>query len=93
MGKTNDGEVQSIRTLSKDCRVYTQEISIHRVYERGVSMRRGKPAHPRTYIEMRIEQLKHERTKSNDKMTRMWLWKCIDELRYVLQVMDKRSVE
>ena len=56
-------------------------------------MRRGKPVHPRTYIEMRIDQLKQERTKSNDKMTRMWLWKCIDELRYVLQVMDKRSAE
>ena len=56
-------------------------------------MRRGKPVHPRTYIKVRIEQLKQERTKSNDKMTRMWLWKCIDELRYVLQVMDKRSVE
>ena len=56
-------------------------------------MRRGKPVHPRTYIEMRIEQLKQERTKSNDKMTRMWLWKCIDELRYVLQVMGKRGAE
>ena len=54
-------------------------------------MRRGKPVHPRTYIEMRIEQLKQERTKSNDKMTRMWLWKCVDELRYVLQVMDKKD--
>ena len=54
-------------------------------------MRRGKPVHPRMYIEMRIEQLKQERTKSNDKMTRMWLWKCIDELRYVLQVMDKKD--
>ena len=56
-------------------------------------MRRGKPVHPRTYIEMRIEQLKQERTKSNDKMTRMWLWKCVDELRYVLQVMDKKDKE
>ena len=54
-------------------------------------MRRGKPVDARTYIEMRIEQLKQERTKSNDKMTRMWLWKCVDELRYVLQVMDKRD--
>jgi len=56
-------------------------------------MRRGKPVDPRTYIDMRIEQLKQERTKSNDRMTRMWLWKCIDELRYVLQVIDKRSIE
>ena len=48
-------------------------------------MRRGKPAHPRTYIEMRIEQLKQERTKSNG------LWKSIDELRYVLQVIDKKD--
>ena len=93
MGKTNGGEVQSIRTLSKDCRVYPKERSLHRVYEWCISMRRGKPVHPRMYIEMRIEQLKQERTKSNDKMTRMWLWKCIDELRYVLQVMDKRSAE
>ena len=93
MGKTDYGEVQSIRALSEDCRVYTQERSIHRVYERCASMRRGKPVHPRTYIKVRIEQLKQERTKSNDKMTRMWLWKCIDELRYVLQVMDKRSAE
>ena len=56
-------------------------------------MRRGKPVDARTYIEMRIEQLKQERTKSNDKMTRMWLWKCVDELRYVLQVMDKKDKE
>ena len=75
------------------CRVCAKKRSILRVVRWGISMRRGKPAHPRTYIEMRIEQLKQERTKSNDKMTRMWLWKCIDELRYVLQVMDKRSVE
>ena len=54
-------------------------------------MRRGKPVDARTYIEMRIEQLKQERIKSNDKMTRMWLWKCVDELRYVLQVMDKKD--
>ena len=93
MGKRGDGEVQSIRTLYKSSRVYTQKRSIHRVYERCVSMRRGKPVHPRTYIEMRIEQLKQERTKSNDKMTRMWLWKCVDELRYVLQVMDKRNTK
>ena len=51
-------------------------------------MRRGKPVHPRTYIEVRIEQLKQERTKSNDKMTRMWLWKCAEELKWVLQVID-----
>ena len=75
------------------CRVCSQKRSISRVVRWWVSMRRGKPVHPRTYIEMRIEQLKQERTKSNDKMTRMWLWKCIDELRYVLQVMDKRSAE
>ena len=75
------------------CRVCPKKRSISRVVRWWVSMRRGKPVHPRTYIEMRIEQLKQERTKSNDKMTRMWLWKCIDELRYVLQVMDKRSVE
>ena len=75
------------------CRVCPQKRSISRVVRWWVSMRRGKPVHPRTDIEMRIEQLKQERTKSNDKMTRMWLWKCIDELRYVLQVMDKRSVE
>ena len=56
-------------------------------------MRRGKPVDVRTYIEMRIEQLKQERTKSNDKMTRMWLWKCVHELRYVLQLMDKKDKE
>ena len=56
-------------------------------------MRRGKPVDARTYIEMRIEQLKQERTKSSDKMTRMWLWKCVDELRYVLQVIDKKDKE
>ena len=42
-----------------------------------ILMRRGKPVDARTYIEMRIEQLKQERTKSNDKMTRMW--KCVDD--------------
>jgi len=75
------------------CRVCPKKRSISRVVRWGISVRRGKPVHTRMYIEMRIEQLKQERTKSNDKMTRMWLWKCIDELRYVLQVMDKRSAE
>ena len=56
-------------------------------------MRRGRKKEPREYVEMRMKQLMEERQKANDKMTRMWLWKCIDELRYVLQVMDKRSTE
>ena len=75
------------------CRVCPKKRSLSRVVGWGISMRRGKPVDPKTYIEIRIEQLKQERTKSNDKMTRMWLWKCIDELRYVLQVMNKRSIE
>ena len=75
------------------CRVRFEKRGVSRVVRWRLSMRRGKPVDARMYIEMRIEQLKQERTKSNDKMTRMWLWKCIDELRYVLQVMDKRSVE
>ena len=75
------------------CRVRFEKRGVSRVVRWGIPMRRGKPVDPKTYIEIRIEQLKQERTKSNDKMTRMWLWKCIDELRYVLQVMNKRSIE
>ena len=74
-------------------RICPQKRGVSRVVRWGIPMRRGKPVDPKTYIEIRIEQLKQERTKSNDKMTRMWLWKCIDELRYVLQVMNKRGAE
>ena len=35
-----------------------------------------------------MKQLMEERQKVNDKMTRMWLWKCAEELKWVLQVID-----
>ena len=51
-------------------------------------MRRGRKKEPREYVEMRMKQLMEERQKANDKMTRMWLWKCPEELKWVLQVID-----
>ena len=57
-------------------------------------MRRGKTKiDPKEYILMRIEQLKEERSKSKDKMDRMWFWKLIEELNYVLEVIDKIGVD
>jgi len=57
-------------------------------------MRRGKrKIDPKEYILMRIEQLKEERSKSKDKMDRMWFWKLIEELNYVLEVIDKIGVD
>ena len=42
---------------------------------------------------MRIDQLKEERSKSKDKMDRMRFWKIIEELNYVLEVIDKIGVD
>ena len=53
-------------------------------------MRRNRKVNPKDYIEIRIEQLKEERKKSEDRMTQMWIYKIISELQYVLQVMEKR---
>ena len=54
-------------------------------------MRRNRKVDPKDYIKIRIEQLKEERKKSEDKMTQMWIYKIISELQYVLQIMEKRS--
>ena len=54
-------------------------------------MRRNRKVDPKDYIKIRIEQLKEERKKSEDRMTQMWIYKIISELQYVLQVMEKRS--
>ena len=51
-------------------------------------MRRGRKRNSREYVEMRIKQLIEESHKASDKMTRRWLTKCADELKWVLQVMD-----
>ena len=51
-------------------------------------MRRGRKRNPREYVEMRMKQLIEEGHKASDKMTRMWLYKCADELKWVLQVID-----
>ena len=57
-------------------------------------MRRGKrKIDPKQYILMRSDQLKEERSKSKDKMDRMWFWKLIEELNYVLEVIDKIGVD
>ena len=57
-------------------------------------MRRGKrKIDPKEYILMRIDQLKDERFKSNDTMDRMWFLKVIEELNYVLEVIDKIGVD
>ena len=54
-------------------------------------MRRNRKVNPKDYIEIRIEQLKEERKKSEDRMTQMWIYKIVSELQYVLQIMEKRS--
>ena len=54
-------------------------------------MRRNRKVDPKDYIKIRIEQLKEERKKSEDRMTQMWIYKIISELQYVLQIMEKRS--
>ncbi len=54
-------------------------------------MRRNIKVDPKDYIKIRIEQLKEERKKSEDRMTQMWIYKIISELQYVLQIMEKRS--
>ena len=56
-------------------------------------MRRGRKRNSRQYVEMRIKQLIEEGHKANDKMTRMWLYKCADELKWVLQVMDDERTD
>tara|TARA_B100001063_G_C16751500_1_gene550524 strand:- start:176 stop:367 length:192 start_codon:yes stop_codon:yes gene_type:complete len=57
-------------------------------------MRRGKrKIDPKDYILMRIDQLKDERFRSNDTMDRMWFLKVIEELNYVLEVIDKIGVD
>tara|TARA_B100001248_G_scaffold175135_1_gene132908 strand:+ start:1514 stop:1690 length:177 start_codon:yes stop_codon:yes gene_type:complete len=54
-------------------------------------MRRNRKVDPKDYIKIRIEQLKEERKKSEDRMTQMWIYKIVSELQYVLQIMEKRS--
>ena len=54
-------------------------------------MRRNRKVNPKDYIKIRIEQLKEERNKSEDRMTQMWIYKIISELQYVLQVIEKRN--
>ena len=53
-------------------------------------VRRNRSVDPKTYVEVRMKQLEEERAKSNDKMTRMGLLKCRDELKYVLQIMETK---
>ena len=54
-------------------------------------MRRNRKVDPKDYIKIRIEQLKEERKKSEDRMTQMWIYKIVSELQYFLQIMEKRS--
>ena len=42
---------------------------------------------------MRIKQLIEEGHKASDQMTRRWLWKCADELKWVKQVIDEERKE
>ena len=56
-------------------------------------MRRGRKRNPRQYVEMRIKQLIEEGHRASDQMTRRWLWKCADELKWVKQVIDEERKE
>ena len=51
-------------------------------------MKRGRKRDPRDYIEMRIEQLLEDRKKEKDSFNRQWLWRIINELKYVAALMD-----
>jgi len=52
-------------------------------------MKRGRHKNPREYIEIRIEQLLEDRKKEKDSFNRQWLWRVINELKYVATMMDK----
>ena len=54
-------------------------------------MRRGRKKDPRDYIEMRIEQLLEDRKKEKDSFNRQWLWRIINELKYVAAMMDEKK--
>jgi len=41
------------------------------------------------YIKVRMEQLAEERDKCHDEHDKMWFNRCIQELDWVLQMMDK----
>ena len=49
-------------------------------------MKRGRKKDPKYYIEMRIEQLLEDRKKEKDSFNRQWLWRIINELKYVLAI-------
>ena len=52
-------------------------------------MKRGRHKNPREYVEIRIEQLLEDRKKEKDSFNRQWLWRVINELEYVANMMDK----
>ena len=54
-------------------------------------MKRGRKKDPRDYIEMRIEQLLEDRKKEKDSFNRQWLWRIINELKYVAAMMDEKK--
>ena len=54
-------------------------------------MRRNRKQDPRTYVEMRIEQLLEDRKKAKNSFDRQWLWRVVTELRYVAEIMDKKE--
>ena len=53
-----------------------------------MKMKRGRKQDPKYYIEMRIEQLLEDRKKEKDSLNRQWLWRIINELKYVAALMD-----
>ena len=56
-------------------------------------MKRGRKKDPKYYIEMRIEQLLEDRKKEKDSFNRQWLWRIINELKYVAALMDKSEID
>lgn len=53
-------------------------------------MRRNKTPSTKEYIEMRIKQLIDDRRKASDPMDKEWYLRMIGELRYVLQIIEKK---
>ena len=59
-----------------------------KILESLMKMERGRKQDPKYYIEMRIEQLLEDRKKEKDSLNRQWLWRIINELKYVAALMD-----
>lgn len=54
-------------------------------------MRRGRQNTPREYVDIRVKQLIEDRKKASDPYDKEWYLRLINELRYVITIMDKQG--